>query len=83
MMDVVEGATYESVRTGDFFTVMGFKGANPVRVCGTQHVTDEYQEIAYPVFVAEYADVNLHNHEDYCCSVHGTHSMPHRGCLLR
>lgn len=23
------------------------------------------------------------NHDDYCCRSHGTHTMPHKGCLLR
>lgn len=22
-------------------------------------------------------------HDDRCCRVHGTHSMPHKGCILR
>lgn len=24
-----------------------------------------------------------HDHEKHCCSEHGTHTMPHKGCILR
>lgn len=24
-----------------------------------------------------------HDHDEQCCSEHGTHTMPHRGCILR
>lgn len=34
---------------------------------------------------AEYNDAIIHDsgHAQRCCELHGTHSNPHRGCILR
>lgn len=37
-----------------------------------------------PCFVREHLPAPpAHDHERVCCTEHGTHSMPHVGCILR
>lgn len=38
---------------------------------------------ADPAFQAELDRKHVESHARRCCREHGTHTMPHRGCILR
>lgn len=42
-----------------------------------------YEDIPHGEFTANFSDSGEHDHDTYCCTIHGTHAMPHRGCVLR
>jgi len=58
---------------------------NNVRVSGVefQRTDGSLGKLDRHIFAAEYKDSGNHNHEAYCCPVHGIHTNPHKHCVLR
>lgn len=76
----IHGAIYAHDRTGERVILEGFR----IRSIVVSGETDgQYRDIFPGDFSAEFSDTGEHNHEDYCCDVHHTHTVPHRGCILR
>ncbi len=79
VVDLVDGAVY----------LDGNK--NKVTLCGVRQRTVAVQdeqgniyEVSNTEFNSSYYLTDNHNHEEYCCTVHGTHAEGmHRGCILR
>ncbi len=83
MMDInklVQEALYEDRASGEMFKLLGTK----MRVVVMKsESTGALLEVPYADFDAKFMDTGVHFHNDACCTVHDTHSMPHRGCILR
>ena len=88
---IVEGATYQHVNSGDRFILLGRKRRTVIL---NFVVTPEgrsplatgpaWMELALDDFLSEFEDTGIHNHADFCCTVHKTHASGiHRGCVLR
>lgn len=81
MTNYVTDAIYNEVATGLPFRLLGLK--NRVAVLQPEG-EDGYIEVAHEDFQKRFIDSGIHNHEEFCCTVHGTHAeVIHRGCILR
>lgn len=77
----VEDAIYSEVGTGKPYRLLGTKRKFAVlRLEGSE----DFIEVDYDEFPLRFVDSGIHNHEEFCCTVHDTHAVGiHRGCLLR
>ena len=77
---LVANALYKHVPTGETYELLGTK----MRVVVLKSAaTSTLSEVPYKEFYDTYEDTGVHDHEASCCTVHGTHSTPHMGCILR
>lgn len=79
--DYVEDAIYSEVGTGRPYRLLGLKSKVVVlRLEGAEG----FIEVPYDEFPLRFVDTGIHNHEEFCCTVHDTHAEGiHRGCILR
>lgn len=77
MRYIVHGATYLDP---DGNAVV-FQGATVSRAVITRN--GETVIIPAKEFYDNYTLTDEHDHVNYCCDVHDTHTSPHKGCLLR
>jgi len=77
-MELIDGAVYSHGNSGERVLYLGGR-INSAVLEGS----DGRFELSWNSFLEFYELTDIHNHEDYCCSVHGLHVSPHRGCLLR
>lgn len=76
----VWNALYENANTGKHYKFLGMK----LKVIVLQDPeTNTWFEITHQEFNDNYKDTGIHDHIASCCDVHGTHTTPHTGCLLR
>ena len=77
---VVHGAVYSHDRTGERVRLEGLRSRT---VLVTRERDGEYEDIPHADFSGSYSDTGEHDHELFCCSVHESHTVPHRGCIFR
>jgi hypothetical protein len=76
----VQDALYRNPVTGEVFKFLGVKSRTVV----LQPVDGgHFVELPHEDFFGLFEDTGVHDHVSACCVVHGTHSSPHKGCLLR
>jgi hypothetical protein len=73
-------ATY--VRDSDQ-TLWVLGGASTKHVILDSATSSEAIRVLTTDFLEHFSSTCEHNHDEACCSEHGTHVMPHRGCALR
>lgn len=59
-----------------------FKLTSRLRVGAYLLGPDGAVKVTLPELLSEYTWVGC-SHEEFCCSTHGEHTIPHRGCILR
>jgi hypothetical protein len=80
LIELVEHALYRHKTTGDIITYAGaFSSGN----LGLFKENGDFFKLSYKEFSDNYEDTGIHDHIKACCTVHNTHTSPHRGCLLR
>lgn len=75
------GFTYREKTTGDTWTLTALRsGRSVVLQSAAGEVRDRVEvDTTLP---DDYEHLGC-NHETNCCTIHRTHVMPHRGCMLR
>lgn len=78
------GATYQEISSGDEFLLAARRSLDSFALVRRMPdgVSDVRDRLPAAILAAEYRYVRC-NHGDDCCRHHGTHSSPHRSCLLR
>lgn len=81
---VGHGFTYRERATGKTWTLIGRRSGRRVGLSHGRGTMSQQLRDFVPVAVleADYEFLDC-NHTDYCCSIHDTHTSPHRGCILR
>jgi hypothetical protein len=80
--DYVWDAVYRNEKTGEEFIFLGAKIRTVV--LAAREDSKKYLELPHETFEKDFVDMDIHNHEEFCCTVHNTHTASlHRGCLLR
>lgn len=77
---MIQDALYRNIETGEVFVFAGLKQRT---VVFKDEATGEHFEVIHSEFFDLYEDTGIHHHDRACCTLHGTHSVPHMGCLLR
>lgn len=83
-MPVIAGATYREKATGLPWELAGLR--SKCRVCMIHDAGGPNRKVLDYLPVDQLGELFAHescDHDQHCCTLHGTHSMPHRGCLLR
>ena len=76
-MNLIEGAQYR--RGSHTYRLEGIKRRT---VFFRDEVLGELLEVPREEAMA-FSDTGVHDHANFCCTVHNTHASPHRGCILR
>lgn len=78
------GYTYRDKATGEVWTLSGLRsGRTVILIRGDMR---EPAEVRDRVSTDDLADNYEHlgcDHENNCCTLHQSHVMPHRGCMMR
>lgn len=84
---MIQDALYFNVENGMLFKFLGMKTkVVVVQRCDNEGFPDDDWEpeiVKNEDFHEYFMDYGVHSHSTACCEVHGTHSSPHQGCLLR
>lgn len=78
----VRGAVYRDLQSGERVRLLRLAGRRVL-------VENIFAEASEPFYLEtiDFADrfelTDDHDHENYCCLLHGIHVNPHRGCILR
>lgn len=77
------GATYNERSTGRDFELAGLRiGSKVVMIHGAQGPSRTVSTLGIEEWRERFEHSHC-NHDEHCCTVHGQHSTPHRGCLMR
>lgn len=79
-VDLVWGAKYRKVSDGNMVTFGGIGGSKQVILFEQD---DSWFKLPYDDFAQQYVLTDKHDHENFCCTVHELHALPHTGCLFR
>ncbi|WP_422759043.1 hypothetical protein [Paenarthrobacter sp. C1] len=78
------GFTYKDKATGETWTLSGLRsGRNVILVRGDMRTPEEIRDRVSVDDLADHYDHEGCDHENFCCTLHRTHVMPHRGCIMR
>ncbi|MBG0738655.1 hypothetical protein IV500_04370 [Paeniglutamicibacter antarcticus] len=78
------GFTYRDTGTGKVWTLSGLRSGRTVVLA--RGSTREPLEVRDRVSLDDLADHYEHvgcDHDNFCCTLHHEHVIPHRGCMLR
>jgi hypothetical protein len=73
------GFTYKDKATGEVWTLSGLRSGRTV-------ILERGDVYRGRVSLHTLADDYVHegcDHENFCCTTHQEHVMPHRGCMMR
>jgi hypothetical protein len=73
------GQTWRSKSNGSTTRIYGRRMRAVVHISQREH---GYVETSITEFMNDYEFEGC-DHSDSCCGVHGTHTSPHMGCILR
>lgn len=78
-MNIIFGAQYKSKLTQQVVVLLGVLSSTVV----VENSSGEVEKILKPTFFDEFEETGVHDHEKFCCSAHGMHTVPHKGCIFR
>lgn len=67
---------------GATMRLAGMKGGGARITCGMLHEDGTVIEVDIDTLVDEWTFAGC-DHDAACCTIHGTHTSPHMGCILR
>ncbi len=76
---IVNQAIYKDLRTSVEYKLLGLKNKEVI----LKPEGGDWIAVSYPDFYEYFEDTGIHFHDEACCTVHETHSIPHMGCILR
>lgn len=79
-MIIVFGAQYVNQSTQEKVV---FLGMTTSKVLLQPVGSDDFKKISHTEFQTNWVDTGIHNHKDFCCDIHNTHTSPHMGCIFR
>lgn len=78
------GYTYRERATGRIWTLVGRRSGRRVALVHSPGGSEQQLRDFLPICELEAGYEFLAcDHTGYCCGLHGTHTTPHRGCILR
>jgi hypothetical protein len=78
------GFTYRDKATGEIWTLSMLRsGRNVVLIRGDMRKPLEVRDRVSVDDLADHYEHRGCDHENLCCTLHHTHVMPHRGCMMR
>lgn len=76
------GFTYREKSDGSLWVLTGLRSGRQVILDSTTVEGEFRDRVSVETLADDFEHVGC-DHEDNCCTLHGTHVMPHRGCMMR
>lgn len=76
------GHVYEDKADGTQWTLTGLRSGRTVILTSSAPGGGDRDRVSLETLADDYEHVGC-DHENHCCTQHGTHVVPHRGCIMR